>query len=219
MKLKYIVMILIPISLLIFLIILPLTIKWPFSYTKSLPPPPAGKCSNNGIWDSSTKKCICSSGYDGKNCEVKCKSKDIVCKDRQCGQICGYDCGTCVLGTCDSKGKCAQCEKDGDCPANEQCDLQTNKCICKDIWTGDNCTISKCGGTIQCSGHGTCAKASDGTYKCTCTAPPRINLLVVLDRKGMETYALGKTGKENQMELLSFLHKQMQNHPTYVKGM
>ena len=47
----------------------------------------------------------------------------------------------------------------------------------------------------------------------------RINLLIVLDRKGMETYALGKTGKENQMELLSFLHKQMQNHPTYVKGM
>ena len=113
--------------MLLFLVILPLTIKWSFSYTKSLPPPPTGKCSNNGIWDSSTKKCICSSGYDGKNCEVKCKSKDIVCKDRQCGQICGYDCGTCVLGTCDSKGKCAQCEKDGDCPLNEQCKIFFNK--------------------------------------------------------------------------------------------
>jgi hypothetical protein len=66
-------------------------------------------------------------------------------------------------------------------------------------------------------GMGTCAKASDGTYKCTYTAPP-YKPPDCSGPKGMETYALGKTGKENQMELLSFLHKQMQNHPSYVKG-
>ena len=132
---------------------------------------------------------------DGKNCEVKCKSKDIVCKDRQCGQICGYDCGTCVLGTCDSKGKCAQCEKDGDCHVNEQCDLQTNKCICKDILDGIIVLFPNVVEPYNVLGMGEHVRKLLTVLTNVLTRLLRINLLIVLDRKVWKLMHLEKLEK------------------------
>lgn len=52
------------------------------------------------------------------------------------------------------------------CPKHSHCNYDTGRCVCNTGWTGDLCTVNACtpGGSIGCSGHGTC----QNNHKCVC---------------------------------------------------
>jgi len=118
---------------------------------------PAGCASPGGTCDftKTPATCICSAGYRGPNCTIKCPADSL-------GNICFNH------GTCDTNGQCQcnldfsgyDCSQTGTCPnkcntPNGKC--VDNKCVCADGYFGDDCSRScpKIQGQV-CSGHGTC---------------------------------------------------------------
>lgn len=118
---------------------------------------PAGCSSPGGTCDftKTPATCICSAGYRGTNCTIKCPTDSS-------GNICSNH------GTCDTNGQCqcnsgfsgSDCSQTGTCPnkcntPNGKC--VDNKCVCADGYFGDDCSRScpKIQGQV-CSGHGTC---------------------------------------------------------------
>lgn len=142
MKQIYIIGIVLFCLLLLFTVILPLSIKWPFSFSKHNTPPASDKCSGHGVF--SNGKCICDKGWSGDKCDNnKCIPK---CYDgkRKCGPDgCGGSCGECKEGKCSPDGQCVSCKSDIDCNSgsdtNNKCDKSTLTCKCSVQWSGSNC--------------------------------------------------------------------------------
>ncbi|XP_023229639.1 teneurin-m-like isoform X2 [Centruroides sculpturatus] len=97
--------------------------------------------------------CQCNSGYRGLHCE------EVDCLDPVCS---GH--GACIVGQCWCKigWKGANCsEADGrlsrcfpDCSSHGVYDLETERCVCFEHWTGEDCSKAKC--TLDCGQYGQC---------------------------------------------------------------
>lgn len=82
------------------------------------------------------------------------------------------------LSSCDDIPACeygkygVECAHSCNCGPNvEACDPATGCTICRDGWTGDNCTtnIDECAtNTYNCTPHSTCKNLPQGTYSCVC---------------------------------------------------
>ncbi|CAH0560894.1 unnamed protein product [Brassicogethes aeneus] len=113
-------------------------------------------CSEHGIYDLETAKCVCNRHWTGADCAQA---------------LCNLDCGP--HGQCDT-GKCrcdpgwtgSRCEQlpcDTRCQEHGQC--KNGTCVCSQGWNGRHCTLPGC--ENGCSGHGQC-NLEEGVYKCLC---------------------------------------------------
>nr|XP_015923788.2 teneurin-m-like [Parasteatoda tepidariorum] len=97
--------------------------------------------------------CVCNIGYKGSFCE------QVDCLDSTCS---GH--GVCVGGECwckigwrgincsEADGRLSRCFPD--CSSHGVFDLDSEKCICFDHWTGADCSKAKC--SLDCGVHGRC---------------------------------------------------------------
>lgn len=80
-------------------------------------------CGEHGTCEEGTSKCVCKDGWTGDKCQIDpctlCK-EDEVCKE-----------GKCEVDLC----------KNVDCGEHGTCEEGTGKCVCKDGWIGDRCSI------------------------------------------------------------------------------
>uniref|UniRef100_A0A1Y1LMI1 Tenascin-like protein n=2 Tax=Photinus pyralis TaxID=7054 RepID=A0A1Y1LMI1_PHOPY len=113
-------------------------------------------CSDHGVYDLETAKCICNRHWTGPDCSQA---------------LCSLDCG--LHGICDA-GKCrcdigwtgARCDQlpcDTRCQEHGQC--RNGTCVCSQGWNGRHCTLPGC--ENGCSRHGQCTM-EEGSYLCVC---------------------------------------------------
>lgn len=111
---------------------------------KMIPCSGRGECTLDPTDTDDERKCNCSAGYTGKNCETDpCDEK---------------------INPCSGQGECTLDPADTD---------DGRKCNCTAWYSGDNCETDPCDEKINpCSGHGECtldADDIDDGRKCNCT--------------------------------------------------
>ncbi|PHJ20806.1 egf-like domain-containing [Cystoisospora suis] len=126
-------------------------------------------CSGHGTCDSKSGQCICQPCFTGSNCETQLK--DCCEADSDCGDHGRCQDKTCVCNTCYGGTKCNEkipdcCASDTDCTTpNTKCNLQTQKCECKEGWKGPDCSIVDRCANVTCPGSQIC---DPDTGKCGC---------------------------------------------------
>lgn len=179
--------VLIGLAALVFAVILPLAIDWPFSYKSKDDDAKSDPCATRTCTTPSVcsgGKCACPPGKFGDQCQYKdacattadcppnstCESGACVCTAlyvknaaKMCECKAGYWGPTCEY--------VAKCQRDADCPPNSTCDnevcqcqafyekTESGLCQCKRGWTGPTCRErAPCAANIDCEpSTGVCA--------------------------------------------------------------
>ncbi|XP_071056324.1 teneurin-a isoform X2 [Onthophagus taurus] len=113
-------------------------------------------CSDHGVYDLETAKCICNRHWTGPDCSQALCNLD-------CGQHGKCDSGKCRCDPGWTGSKCEQLPCDPRCQEHGQC--RNGTCVCSQGWNGRHCTLPGC--ENGCSGHGQCTM-EDGIYLCVC---------------------------------------------------
>lgn len=126
-----------------------------------------GNCITTG---TNTKECECLAGWSGPDCSTGTCSPDCVEGHGYCNTV-SVNVPFCSCYTGWQGVTCADKVASGSCPDNcsghGSCGGGT--CTCADGWKGQNCaTPDVCPGLIQCSDHGSCQTAPNGTKVCVC---------------------------------------------------
>eukprot|EP01105_Mastigella_eilhardi_P013857 TRINITY_DN3159_c2_g1_i3.p1 TRINITY_DN3159_c2_g1~~TRINITY_DN3159_c2_g1_i3.p1 ORF type:complete len:2114 (-),score=400.25 TRINITY_DN3159_c2_g1_i3:161-5704(-) len=135
--------------------------------------PCTNNCNGHGTCNTATGKCTCGSLYQGPN-DPYCANLYIKCSDMTCSGkgYCDTKKGTCMCyvgysGDLCNLGVCSPaCATHGMC--NQAFDPLQRKCVCFDDFIGPTCATPNKTCQYQCSGRGTCNKA---TGTCTCKSP------------------------------------------------
>ena len=102
--------------------------------------------------------CHCDPCYTGSGCQSECSGYGE-CVNNKC--VCVQVQGSAHMGEyCELPGCPRQCTS----PNNGFCNTETQKCICAQGWTGDDCSTPDCPGEPVCSGHGSCSNTNPRRY-------------------------------------------------------
>ncbi|XP_028967535.1 teneurin-m [Galendromus occidentalis] len=115
-------------------------------------------CSQHGVYDLETEKCICFDHWAGSDCSrAKC--------NLDCGPFGRCEEGRCRCDSGWTGNKCDLKECDPRCQLHGQCNNGT--CVCIQGWMGKHCTIEGC--PSSCSNKGACVKdESASSWRCNC---------------------------------------------------
>ncbi|XP_054167929.1 teneurin-m-like [Oppia nitens] len=113
-------------------------------------------CSQHGVYDLDTGKCVCFPHFTGINCDIAKCNLDCgahgVCEGGRCVCDNGWHGSRCDEQTCDHR-----CLEHGQC--------HNGTCICIQGWMGKHCTLDGC--PKGCSSHGQCVQRND-EWMCRC---------------------------------------------------
>ena len=118
----------------------------------------SSKCKNGGTCNSQDGTCTCPATFGGPDCSM------ATCSGSGPSDSCSGG-SACVSGLCSGK-LCTGCSAD-----NGTCDYTVGKCICKNKYSGDDCTTPP----PECSVDGDCQKLHNAISFCkngACGCPP-----------------------------------------------